>query len=222
MGAWKHKVNAKKFDQLDPLFYYFLGLYTADGWVYNSGYTICLSFASGGGYQLLEKLNKHFEYTKPIGNYKQGKEYRLTLTSKRLFLVLKRLGLIYAKKTYEADVPKHFPSKEHIRMYIRGLFDGDGNIKFAINKVRGDASLEAIRLCTFSIPLVEKTAKLIQDELKVNTTLTEQVTKGRRYPMWLIGGKKDGFKFLDWIYRDYEGFYMPSKYNLYKILKTMR
>lgn len=66
MGSWKYTINHNKVNQLNPKFWYILGLYCADGWCFSKGYTLAIGLTKGGGKELLENIREYLEYTKPV------------------------------------------------------------------------------------------------------------------------------------------------------------
>lgn len=125
-------VNTNFFKKWSPEMAYVLGFFAADGSMLKNNrgahfiefhitdrellYAIRVALGSNHKIAVRDRHNEKWK----IG-------YRLQIGSKEIYSDLKRLGFSQAKsKTL------HFPAvpKKHIRHFVRGYFDGDGNVYF--------------------------------------------------------------------------------------------
>lgn len=130
----KYPVDEHFFDVIDTEEKaYFLGILYADGTNSLKKCEIKLSLQEDD-YEILEKLNKLFQPTKPIliGKGKREpnrkEQYRLIINSKILSYRLNDLGVV-PNKTFKVTYPEWMPDHLH-RHFIRGYFDGDGCVTF--------------------------------------------------------------------------------------------
>jgi len=124
----KYRINEDKISLDDPVFQYFLGLFAADGYADKSSLRVTIDLKGEAGKELLYKLQEYFESTAPLRRYKlpKGSEgrWRLTLTSKKLRLLIESLGM-GVNKTSTLQLPS-LPTYNH---FLRGFVDGDGSIE---------------------------------------------------------------------------------------------
>jgi hypothetical protein len=131
----KHTVNENFFDILDEESSYLLGLIYADGniaWNTKKGYYCLTITASAKDVQHLERLRKILSSTKPLLYSSKTNSYRLIVNNKKLCKKLMKLGVI-PKKSLIVRFPKNIP-KQQLKHFIRGVIDGDGNVRFVERK----------------------------------------------------------------------------------------
>jgi hypothetical protein len=130
----KHTVNDSFFDDLNEKSAYLLGFIYADGNVnYNpdKGYYALTITASAKDKGHLENLRILLSSTKPLLFSSKTNSYRLIANSKKLCQSLIGLGAI-PKKSLIVKFP-NLPDNL-LRHFIRGIIDGDGNVRYVKRK----------------------------------------------------------------------------------------
>ena len=79
----------------------------------------------------LEKIRNILSSTKPLLYSKKTRSYRLIVNNKKMCQKLIELGVI-PRKSLSVRFPK-LPN-EHLRHFIRGVIDGDGNVRYVERK----------------------------------------------------------------------------------------
>ena len=130
----KYEINEHYFDKIDSEEKaYFLGILYADGCNMVDHTEVSLRLQEDD-YEILDKLNKLLQPTKPIHKIKekgnQKAQYRLLINSKLISYRLNELG-ITQNKTFTTTFPSFLSSDLH-RHFIRGYFDGDGSVSYNI------------------------------------------------------------------------------------------
>lgn len=198
--------------------FYFLGFFAADG-CNSKKYNNAKIKLQTCDLELLEKFKILLESDRPIYNVcqkraKEGKEFfavNFELTSKYFCEKLEELGLP-ERKTYTLQLPDYVPDK-YFRDYIRGLFDGDGNISVSYaNKPKGLSSI-AGNPC-FLLQVKEKLEKILPINIayQVNNENCGYIK---------INRQEDIKIFLDWMYKDSK-LYMERKYQKYLEFLSVR
>jgi intein-encoded DNA endonuclease-like protein len=125
----KIPVNENFFNEWSPQMAYVLGYFLADGsLVINPRGSHYLDFHVTDG-KLLKRIknvldSRHkIRERKQAGNYKNT--FRMQIGSKKMFYSLNKLG-IQQRKTGKEEMPR-IP-KKYFSDFLRGYFDGDGNI----------------------------------------------------------------------------------------------
>ncbi len=150
MPIYKTK-NENFFKKWSPEMAYVLGFFTADGSMYKTKRgTYFIEFQITDG-DLLEKirelLGSNHKITKKRRNRTHKIIYRLQIGSKEIFKDLSRLGLAPNKsKTLKLPL---IPDK-YFRHFLRGYFDGDGNVIFSFFKKAGRKNLSRAFLTRFT------------------------------------------------------------------------
>lgn len=131
----KNTVNENFFDELNEESSYLLGYIYADGninWNSNKSYWALTITASAKDKSHLERLRNLLSSTKSLLYSPKTNSYRLIANSKRLCQKLIDLGI-----TPRKSLTVNFPDlpKEQIKHFIRGIVDGDGNVRF-VNRER--------------------------------------------------------------------------------------
>lgn len=210
----KYEINEDKIDDSNLFMWYFLGLFMADGWSSKNNKTanISISLVSGGNpKELLNEILKEFEYSGVIYEYSKCKGF--TITNKKLGEWLAGKGAIIESKTFNCNLLQT-PNENQFRLFLRGLFDGDGNIKF---KCIDKPTLSGVRILTASKSLADTLNILLEQYIgKPKIIINKYYTLGY-YDI------PTAFKFLNFIYGDslYPKLKLYSKYTLYRILKMM-
>ena len=198
--------------------FYFLGFFAADG-CNSKKYNNAKIKLQTCDLELLEKFKVLLESDRPIyqENQKPSKNKReqfavkFELTSKYFCEKLEELGLP-ERKTYTLQLPDYIPDK-YFRDYIRGLFDGDGNISVSyVNKPKGMSSIAGSP--SFLLQIKEK----LEMFLPVNIVYYQ---KDENCGYIKINRQEDLKIFLDWMYKD-SNLYMERKYQKYLEFLSVR
>lgn len=130
----KHTINESFFDELNEESSYLLGYIYADGninWNPHRSYWALTITASAKDKSHLERLRNLLSSTKPLLYSPKTNSYRLIANSKKLSQKLIDLGVI-PRKSLTVTFP-NMPN-EQIKHFIRGIIDGDGNVRFVKRK----------------------------------------------------------------------------------------
>ena len=191
--------------------FYFLGFFAADG-CNSKKYNNAKIKLQTCDLELLEKFKVLLESDRPIYNVhqketknrKESFAVNFELTSKYFCEKLEELGLS-ERKTYTLQLPNYIPD-QYFRDYIRGVFDGDGNISVSYKgRARGMSSIAGNP--KFLLQLKEKIIKI----LDINIVFYQ---KNENCGYIKINRQEDLKVFLDWMYKD-SNLYMERKYQKY-------
>ena len=207
-GRTKFTCNDSKFNITNPIFNYYAGLIATDGYMDLPNNRVSLRLKNDGAEKLLNTLKDYFEFTGEVRVYK--KSYDLTITSKKLIEELECMNIIGHRKTYKLKFPRKFSSKECERLFLRGVLDGDGNIKSPSKNRSGGQ----FRLVTASKDFIQGVINSINTNLRMDYQISIARVNGKEYPK-LEMKIQDSLKFYEWIYKDYEEFRLDGKYNKY-------
>lgn len=164
----KHTVNEGFFDKLNEESSYLLGYIYADGnihWNPNKSYWALTITASAKDKSHLERLRNLLSSKKPLLYSPKTNSYRLIANSKKLCQKLMGLGVIPRK-----SLTINFPAlpKEQIRHFIRGVIDGDGNVRF-VNRER--SPYFEITIASGSKSFCEGLIKSIKDAIGIDANI---------------------------------------------------
>lgn len=126
---WPARESEKFFDAWSPEMAYVLGFFAADGSMYENKHGSCyVAFCSTEkelitSIKSLMKVDNEIEEYQPRG--KRKRRYTLQVGSKKMFNRLINLGFT-PNKSLKLKFPK-IP-KNHLGHFVRGYFDGDGNV----------------------------------------------------------------------------------------------
>lgn len=213
-----YSVNENFFDLIDTEEKaYFLGFLYADG-TNSTGKTEIKLALHEQDFLILNELKNLIQPTKPLyfesakGN--RGGVHKLVINSKKISYRLSELGVV-PRKTFVLKFPKTIP-ESLMHHFIRGYFDGDGNIHF--NK--------RTKQLMFSITSTENFLIGVQEVLMKNCFLNK-VKLATRHPernhnirQLSYSGNNSIKRIYDWLYKD-ASFYLERKKLYYdKHLKT--
>lgn len=198
---------------------YIIGFIAADGHIDANSYRLTITLKDSD-YQLLEKIRIAMHSTHPIkrgilkGNpYKKTenkilKQCSISVNGKKLIQPLIDMGLS-GKKTYTLDntLIKYIPDNL-IRHFLRGYFDGDGNVTWGKKYPSGFKYI--IQVCGNENFLKGSFQKYFPS----NCSLYKDKHSKQCYT-WKIANKKEVLKFLICIYNDAH-IYLNRKYLIYK------
>jgi hypothetical protein len=210
----KYSIKEDFFDNIDTQEKaYFLGLLYADG--NNTSYGLVTLVLQERDKEILIRLNNMIQPTKPLcyrgyfskRNKNHQNQYQLSIHNKHISRLLNELGLVRAKSLVIT-----FPEwldKDLIKHFIRGFYDGNGNV--GINKNPNIQIVSTLSFC-------ESIKKIVYDILSVESYVYIDKALNPVIRRFKIRRKKDMLKFLDWIYQD-STIHIQRKYEKYLILK---
>ena len=205
-----YEIDEDYFNIIDtPNKAYVLGILFADGNVSKKGNYITISLQERDK-DVLDALNKEYggnrklsflEYSKKNKNWQN--QYCLTVASKKMHDDIIRQGAM-PQKSLNLRFPKYVPD-ELIRHFVRGYFDGDGNLA----KKEDRCSLIS------TVDFCEQLADIVSNVLNIHATIMYcHGREDKTTRTFQIAGKCQVKAFLDWIYEDAD-IYMERKYSLY-------
>lgn len=215
----KYKVNEDYFNSIDTKDKaYFLGLLYADGCISSNSNVIQIALQKEDE-NILEVFSKKIETIKPLRliksdiikgfdskkQYKRKEQILMYIHSLKMKKDLIKLGCT-PKKSLTLKFPtKEQVSKQFIPDFLRGYFDGDGNI-YEGTKNRWSISIAGnIAFCN--------SLQLIFNENNINSSITKHITNNIYYLR--IFGRLNCIDFYNFIYKD-STIYLERKYKKFK------
>ncbi|MGV8140913.1 MAG: LAGLIDADG family homing endonuclease [Candidatus Woesearchaeota archaeon] len=204
----KHAANSNFFDRLNEESAYILGLIFADGnisWDTKKGYYTLTITAAKKDKEHLERIRQIMSSTKPLIYAVKTKSYRLIINDKKLCKRLMYLGVI-PKKSLIVKFPQ-IP-KVYLRHFIRGVIDGDGNIRYV---KRQRSPYFEITIASGSTAFCEGFIKAIKDCIGIDANIRKvgQNTKIIQYSC------SRGEKLAEYIYAK-ANIFLERKYKEYE------
>ena len=206
----KYKIDENYFDAIDTQNKaYSLGFIFADGTVSKNGSGVAIAIQERDK-ELLDKLNKEFGGDRKLSfiNYNEKNpnwqnQYCLYIANHKINQDLIKHGAI-PNKSLSLDFPKDIPDCL-IRHFVRGYFDGDGNIA---KKEHRCTLISTEKFC-------KKLSNIVSDELGIHCSIMLcHGNKDKPTRVFQVAGKNQVKKFLDWLYFDAE-LYLDRKHSLY-------
>nr|DAX47320.1 MAG TPA: HOMING ENDONUCLEASE I-DMOI [Caudoviricetes sp.] len=202
--------NLKNIDLTDPIFCYYAGLVATDGYLDTKNHRIALRVCNDGSYDVLCRLRDYFEYGRDVFSYsrKSGKiAHELNIPNDKIFKELEYMGICGIKdyRTFSLDW-YYASSSDCKRMFLRGVSDGDGNIRKTSGIFRMAMKSESFILNLLNVFNNDLDFKDKYD-LKFQTNST-----GVKYPALELH-KQDSISLYKFIYVGYEDFRFLDKYN---------
>lgn len=216
----KYELDEHYFDEIDtPNKAYILGLLYADGYNNTSLNVIRLKLQKEDK-QILEYISKELGYTAPLTFDERSKEnekwkdiYSLTIRSAHMSETLDKIGMHQAKSLI-LTFPEWLDSTLYSH-FLRGYIDGDGSIYCYDKKMNWNVSI--VGTCDFC----NSVKSIIENTLDIHAHVK---LDGRHNDITCdirLGGNKQVFKFLNWIYKDAD-LKMERKYKKYQQLFEYR
>lgn len=194
-GNWKRQytLNEHYFKVWSNNMAYILGFILADGCISGATQTVTISQKEP---EILDKIKIELGSNYPLQLNKKTGVYLLNLNSK----ILKEDLITIHGITQNKSLTVHFPyvPDEYLHHFVRGYFDGDGNIYsrgYLISFVGG------------SLDFMEGLKKVLEPkgfEPRI-------ISKGKFYRLY-ISGRKTIKEFYNWIYKEGE-LYLSRKYD---------
>lgn len=205
IGNRKYARNSHYFDSIDtPNKAYILGLLYADGCnYYDKGKSCAVTISlQEGDKAILEKIKEELEYEGVIRfsslhekNFNYKNQYVLTINDSYMSLQLKKLGVVRAK-SLKVKFPNFLPDNL-LRHFIRGYFDGDGNIYYYQKKNK--CSTQTVGTLDFC----QKISQILNSMgIKNNIKHPKQCSENTF--VIATSGNKSSYNFLYWMYENAE------------------
>lgn len=215
------KFNETIFDSIDTEEKaYWLGFIFADGYISSSKYTFEISL-KGADKHHLDKFNNfmqhedqnHVKLSNIKLNNKMFKRCRWSVTNKHLWKTLNNLGCTPQKSlTLQFPNLNIFKTKDLIRHFIRGYFDGDGSFSRTINARTVSPNVSLLGTYEFL------------SQISNVSTIKGHFLHDKRHDQnthIMYFTQFDTIIFLDYIYRN-ASIYLDRKYNLYLFFQNGR
>ncbi|WP_446663275.1 LAGLIDADG family homing endonuclease [Geobacillus sp. CCR] len=196
-GSWKrkYKLNEDYFKTWSKNMAYILGFFIADGFVSNDFQTI--GFAQKEKY-ILEQIRDELGSNQPLYQNKQTGVYMLYLNSKVMKNDLMEIHGVTPNKSLDIKFP--YVPEVYLNHFIRGYFDGDGNIYsrgYLVSFVGGSLDFMTV----------------LEHHLKARG-FDVYLTKKEKHIRLYMSGRKNIKEFYDWIYHD-KGLYLKRKFEAF-------
>jgi len=204
----KNTVDEKFFDKFDEYSSYVLGVIFSDGNIsYNprKGYYSITITAAEKDKNHLEKIRCLLSSTKPLLYSPKTKSYRLIFNSKKICKRLMSIGL-KPNKSLSLEFPK-IP-KKYLRHFIRGIIDGDGNVRYVKRKV---SPYFEITIASGSIVFCED----LVDAIKTESNISANIRKAHKNTYIIQYSCSRGKKLADYIYTG-SNIFLERKFRPYK------
>ncbi len=214
MPIYKY-VNADFFKKWSFDMAYVLGFFTADGnMIRNKRGAYFIEFTSTDK-DIIYKIHKVMRSDHKISSRQRTEktEYRFQLGSKNMFKDLIKLGLT-PNKSKTIKLPS-IPIK-YLPDFVRGYFDGDGNVTFGYFKRKGKvrhSPIIMVRFTSGSKDFIYQLKNKLSSIIKVCGCISHSSGAYR-----LSYAKHESYKLFAFMYRNnYEGLiYLNRKYRIFK------
>jgi hypothetical protein len=208
LAVKKDTVNDNFFKTWTPEMAYILGYIFADGninWKPEKSYRSLTITAAKKDVEHLEKIRSKLRSTKKLLYSDDTESYRLIVNSKTMCMDLMKIGLI-PKKSLSIKFPKI--SKKFLRHFIRGVIDGDGNIRYVQRK---RSPYFEITVSSGSKAFLEAMTNRI-----ATVGIVGKVRKAGKNVYVVQYSCKRGLNLAKWIYNN-ENLYLNRKFQQYQI-----
>ncbi|MBU4421915.1 hypothetical protein L6259_03195 [Candidatus Parcubacteria bacterium] len=211
------KVNEHFFDKWNSDMAYILGFFCADGYMCKNRRGSCFIAFSITDKELLIKIASYLGTGHKISvrNYPEKNwkpAWRLQIGSKVIYNKLLSFG-ITEKKSYRIKIPK-IP-KECIADFIRGYFDGDGNIQFGLyarqNRVKKSPILFT-RFVSCSRGMLEDIASQLYKDAGMRVKKVYSDSNAWR----LDYSNRDSVRFYNYIYKKDTNIFLERKKRIFE------
>lgn len=197
-GYWKrqYSLNENYFKTWSNNMAYILGFFCADGFI--SGKFQQIGFGQKDK-DILEQIKIELNSNQPLHLNNKTGVYMLNCNSTIIKQDLMDIYGFTQNKSYDLEFPD--VPEEYLSHFIRGYFDGDGNInykKYCVSFVGG------------SLPFM----KTFKEKLELLGYLPYIKSKGKHHRLF-ITGRNSIKRFSEWIYKDKE-LYLKRKYEIFQ------
>lgn len=205
----KHTVNEIFFKNKNPEMYYVLGYIISDGnisWNPKRSYRSLTITAAEKDKNHLNRIKNILNSSKELLYSPKTKSYRLIVCNRNICLDLMKLGVM-PKKSLIVDFP-NIP-KNFLNHFIRGIIDGDGNVRY-VNRKR--SPYFEITISSGS----EKFCRGLRKNILLNLGIDVNIRKIKDNLFILQYSCKRGLKLAEWIYKD-ATLFLDRKLQQYKL-----
>lgn len=204
----KDTVNEDFFKTWTAEMAYIMGYIFTDGninWKPEKSYRALTITASEKDKKHLEKIRLKLKSTKELLYSKSTKSYRLIVNNKTICTDLMKLGLT-PRKSLTVRFPK--VSEKCLRHFIRGVIDGDGNVRYVKRK---RSPYFEITVSSGSKAFLEEMAEKISSSLGING----KVRKNKNDVFILQYSCRRGLDLAKWVYKN-KNLCLNRKFQQYK------
>ncbi|MBW3114520.1 endonuclease [Bacillus sp. MCCB 382] len=192
-GSWKRKyrVNEDYFKTWSNNMAYLLGFFAADGYISSRNHTFCFSQKDP---DILEQIREELQSNHPLVMNNTG-VYTLIIGSKVMKYDLMNLHGMTSDKSNALQMPE-IPEK-YLSHFVRGYFDGDGNVTYegyTVTFVGNSLAFLLSMKSVFDLRGFKTKLKLVRNHYRL-----------------FIVSRLSLKMFADWIYREKE-MYLERKY----------
>ena len=192
-GSWKRKyrVNEDYFKTWSNNMAYLLGFFAADGYISSRNHTVCFSQKDP---DILEQIREELQSNHPLVMNNTG-VYTLIIGSKVMKYDLMNLHGMTSDKSNALQMPE-IPEK-YLSHFVRGYFDGDGNVTYegyTVTFVGNSLAFLLSMKSVFDLRGFKTKLKLVRNHYRL-----------------FIVSRLSLKMFADWIYREKE-MYLERKY----------
>lgn len=198
-------IESEKFNLDDPLYAYMIGFIASDGCLIPNASSVFIVIGQVDAY-LLELFVEYFKIPCKVRYYLSKSSFKKTpsevcslrFNSKTLYNDCLNAGLLPSTKTFTLKFPKGNYSDTFYKYYLRGMFDGDANVrstrKFRILSA-SEGYLDDVILFLNNKFNFQKPLTLLKQKRKLNDGSCKY------YPLLEVGADR-GQEILNWIYSD--------------------
>lgn len=204
-------IDETRFSFENPLFYYFMGLSLTDGHLDYKNQRVTISVKNPGAERVFTLLLCDFKSSVKVAYYGINHDkVSMCIHSKALLPKFAEAGISGHKiqRTFNRSLDTDL-STECFRMFLRGIFDGDGSI----HKDGGDVRMGCSSMGLIS-NLVYYANRYLHDNYSV--TMGSNQHKKFAYPSIRLR-KKDSETFLNWLYIGFPDIRFDDKYARYAL-----
>lgn len=219
-GKLKYTIDLAKVCH-SPEMYYYAGLVSTDGHLDKQNKRIMLRMCNDGIEDVFKGLKDYFSFSGQVRHYYKGEHCKvshdLTISSRELYTFLnEELGITDVDKTHTLKVLSSFPNEDCLKMYLRGVLEGDGNIH--VRRVDGHIRGGEFRIAKGSKDFIDGLYNLLGELFDKNEIhLHTQSSQFGKYPA-LTMHVKESKKFYSWVYNGYPKFRCKDKLEKAKLL----
>jgi len=181
---------------------YFLGLLLTDGWVQESGHSVCIDLTDLDAIEFLSQCTgkslrryEHKSKMTPQGKICDCKDsYRLCFTSQKMYNDVQKYGVVPHKTSHIPKIQLEVHELRYLRHIVRGIIDGDGTFGFPSN-IKGTSYCQ---ICSASENFLRQVQVYLEILGLININLHK---KGEYY--FLETGEKKNMRILEYcVYRE--------------------
>lgn len=197
----KFKLNQNFFSHIDEENKaYFLGLMFSDGSNFEKRNCISIGIHKKDK-DILEKFKFVLNSDHPL-HYPKGKDYvLLSIRNKKMSSDLAKLGC-FSNKSLKLDAPSFEVVPEKLyKDFLRGYFDGDGNLNYYLDKRSMSYSPKITIVST--LVFCQKIKNFLKEKLKINSSIYKKNGYKCQTRSLCISGKYQVKCFLDYIYENH-------------------